>query len=208
MLFYEKNIFPYKHKDHLVPNLPELHTCSNDEEGAFTPPLLTHQDTPLSLPTYGGMSPHTRDSILQESPPSSTPQSNDSPSGSFPADSTSTYSLSGASLTDSDPNHIKYIDKVSSHLEPFTYKEASANTYWLQAMDKELQALEENKTWTLVPKPNHRRVIGSKRVYKIKNQFNGDNERYKAHLVAKGYTQKEGFDYNATFSLVAKLVSI
>jgi len=75
-------------------------------------------------------------------------------------------------------------------------------------MDKEIAALESNKTWTLTALPFGKKPIGSKRVYKIKRKADGSIERYKARLVAKGYTQLEGVDYSETFSPVVKLTTI
>lgn len=62
-------------------------------------------------------------------------------------------------------------------------------------MDKEMEALTKNNTWTLVPLPPNKRPIGSKWVYKIKYRSDGQIERYKARLVAKGYSQIEGIDF-------------
>lgn len=70
-----------------------------------------------------------------------------------------------------------------------------------------MDALYENKTWTLAFLPTNRKVVGPKWIYKIKYNLNGDIERYKARLVAKGFTQKEGFDYE-TFAPVVKMTTI
>lgn len=105
-------------------------------------------------------------------------------------------------------NHTKYLDKISSRLEPHTYMEASTSFQWVEAMKKELSALADNETWDIVPKLHNMKTIGSKWVYKIKYKADGEIERNKARLVAKGYTQREGLDYNETFSPIAKLVSI
>ena len=55
-------------------------------------------------------------------------------------------------------------------------------------MAAEIQALELNNTWSLVPLPPHKRAVGCKWVFKIKYKSDGSVERYKARLVAKGYT--------------------
>ena len=75
-------------------------------------------------------------------------------------------------------------------------------------MQSELEAMEANKTWSIVRLPAGRHSIGCKWVYKIKFNTNGSVARYKARLVAKGYTQQEGVDFIDTFSHVAKLVTI
>ena len=75
-------------------------------------------------------------------------------------------------------------------------------------MDKEIAALESNRTWTLTALPFGKKPIGSKWVYKIKRKADGSIERYKARLVAKGYTQLEGVDYSETFSPVVKLTTV
>jgi hypothetical protein len=71
-------------------------------------------------------------------------------------------------------------------------------------MHEEIQALSANRTWTLVPFHPFMNVVGRRWVYKIKRRSDGSIERYKAHLVARGFTQQEGIDYSETFSLVIK----
>lgn len=75
-------------------------------------------------------------------------------------------------------------------------------------MNSEIQALEDNHTWSMVPLPPGHRPIGCKWVYKIKYHADGSIERYKARLVAKGFTQREGIDYKDTFAPVAKLITV
>ena len=73
-------------------------------------------------------------------------------------------------------------------------------------MDKEIIALETAKTWVLTPLPAGKRPISCKWVYRVKLNPNSNVERYKARLVAKEYTQREGLDFLETFSLVAKTI--
>ncbi|GKC49753.1 uncharacterized mitochondrial protein-like protein [Tanacetum coccineum] len=93
-------------------------------------------------------------------------------------------------------------------VEPHTYIQASQDPKWIEAMNKEIQALEANHTWTLTQLPPGKSPIGSKWVFKIKYHSNGSVERYKARVVAKGYNQKEGIDYKETYAPVAKMVTV
>ena len=62
--------------------------------------------------------------------------------------------------------------------------------------------------WDLVPRPNDVNVIRTKWIFKNKTDENGNITRNKARLVAQGYTQVEGVDFDETFALVARLESI
>ncbi|KAK3001905.1 hypothetical protein RJ639_022195 [Escallonia herrerae] len=75
-------------------------------------------------------------------------------------------------------------------------------------MAKEISALEANQTWTLQPLPPGKLTIDSKWVYKVKYHPDKNIKHYKACLIAKGYTQIEGIDFNERFAQVAKLVTI
>ena len=97
---------------------------------------------------------------------------------------------------------------ISSAAEPSSYAEASRHDCWIKAMKAELQALQTNNTWRLTLLPPHKTAIGCRWIYKIKYRADGSIERYKACLVAKGYTQMEGLDYLDTFSPVAKLTTV
>ncbi|KAI9195874.1 hypothetical protein LWI28_018949 [Acer negundo] len=106
------------------------------------------------------------------------------------------------------PAHHNFITQISAVAEPGSYSEAAAHPKWQEAMKSELQALQANGTWSLVPLPAGKSPIGYRWVFKIKHRFDGSIERYKARLVAKGFTQLEGVDYQDTFSLTAKIISV
>ena len=102
-----------------------------------------------------------------------------------------------------------YLMSISSNAkEPEHFFQAVKDPTWREAMDKEVCALERNDTWVITPLPPGKTPIGCKWVYKIKLNPNGSVQRYKARLVTKGYTQREGLDFLETFYLVAKTVSI
>ena len=118
-------------------------------------------------------------------------------------------------ITENDPEMSK-IAKVSidycyrTSEIPTNYSEAVSSEQslkWMSAMKEEIDNLQENDTYQLVPLPKNKSIIGSKWVYSVKLGANNE-EKYKARLVAKGYSQQQSVDYNETFSPTAKLTSI
>jgi hypothetical protein len=95
-----------------------------------------------------------------------------------------------------------------SLFEPKNVKEALTDEAWIEAMQEELNQFERSEVWDLVPRPEDVNVIGTKWVYKNKSDENGTVTRNKARLVAQGYTQIEGLDFDETFAPVARLESI
>lgn len=91
--------------------------------------------------------------------------------------------------------------------EPKTLKQAFASPHrveWKKAMEEELGSIEANETWDLVELPAGRRAIGCKWVYKLKRNENGVIVRYKARLVAQGFSQQFGTDYDQVFAPVVR----
>ena len=75
-------------------------------------------------------------------------------------------------------------------------------------MHEELEQFERNEVWKLVPRPEHVNVIGTKWIFKNKLNEEGKIVRNKARLVAQGYVQEEGIDYEETYAPVARLDAI
>ena len=91
--------------------------------------------------------------------------------------------------------------------EPTSVEEATTSqesSKWLQAMETEMKSLKSNDVWELVPLPTGKKTVGSKWVFKVKSGADGSVERYKARLVAQGFTQTYGSDYDETFCPVVR----
>ncbi|GJX49747.1 retrovirus-related pol polyprotein from transposon TNT 1-94 [Tanacetum coccineum] len=95
-----------------------------------------------------------------------------------------------------------------STIEPKNINEALKDENWVMAMQEELNQFKTNDVWELVPNPMDMTIIGTKWVYRNKLDENGVVTRNKARLVAQGYNQQEGIDYDETYAPVARLESI
>lgn len=91
---------------------------------------------------------------------------------------------------------------------PATYKAALKDPHWHNAMLDEYNALMQNDTWSLVPCPAGVNVVTGKWIYRHKLHPDGSLARYKARWVLRGFTQREGVDYDETFSPVVKPATI
>jgi hypothetical protein len=103
-------------------------------------------------------------------------------------------------------DEIYMSEDIDTKGDPTTYEAAmrSANSSkWLSAMEDELESMRMNKVWDLEVIPQGAKIVGCKWVYKTKRDSKGNVERYKARLVANGFTQREGIDYHETFSPVS-----
>jgi len=113
--------------------------------------------------------------------------------------------VSYASLS---PAYRAFVASLQSIMIPKDWKEANQDPKWREAMLEELRALEKNKTWDLVKLPIGKKAVSCKWVFTVKQNLEGKVERYKARLVARGYSQTYGIDYDETFAPVAKMSTI
>ncbi len=93
------------------------------------------------------------------------------------------------------------------HHELQTYQEVvlgEESELWQKNMDEEMRSLLENGTWELVGRPEGVKPIPMKWVYKVKRDAQGNVERYKSHLVAKGFLHKQGVDFEKVYAPVSK----
>ena len=75
-------------------------------------------------------------------------------------------------------------------------------------MTKEYQSIMKNDVWDIVPKHEGKSGVPSKWIYKIKHAVDGSIEKYKERFVARGFSQREVIDYEETFALVVRYISI
>ncbi|KAG7585301.1 Reverse transcriptase RNA-dependent DNA polymerase [Arabidopsis thaliana x Arabidopsis arenosa] len=99
-------------------------------------------------------------------------------------------------------------DNITQIPIPHSYSEAKNSKEWCGAIDKEIGAMESTDTWEITTLPPGKKAVGCKWIFTLKFYADGTLERYKARIVAKGFTQKEGLDYTETFSPVAKMVTV
>ncbi|GJV41330.1 putative ribonuclease H-like domain-containing protein [Tanacetum coccineum] len=97
---------------------------------------------------------------------------------------------------------------ISAVYEGKTHEDLHTYPSWIEAMQEELLQFKLQQVWTLVDLPHGKRAIGTKWVYMNKKDERGIVIRNKARLVAQGYTQEEGIDYDEVFAPVARIEAI
>jgi hypothetical protein len=94
-----------------------------------------------------------------------------------------------------------------SSIEPFRVEEDLQDPDWVLAKQEELNNFKRNKVWSLVPRPKQN-IVGTKWVFRNKQDQHGVVKRNKARVMAKGYAQVAGLDFEETFAPVARLVRV
>ncbi|GKC54876.1 retrovirus-related pol polyprotein from transposon TNT 1-94 [Tanacetum coccineum] len=114
-----------------------------------------------------------------------------------------------SSSLDVIPTTVHSDAPISEHLiKPKTYKDALTQSCWIEAMQGELNKFEHLKVWELVPRPDRVMVITLKWIYKVKLDELGGILKNKARLVARGYRQDEGINFEESFAPVARLEAV
>jgi hypothetical protein len=93
-------------------------------------------------------------------------------------------------------------------VEPTDYEEDAKKKEWIGSMIEEYQSIIKNDVWDVVLRSKEKIVFSSKCIYKIKHATDGSIEKYKERFVAQGFSQKEGIDYEDTFSPMERYTSI
>ncbi|KAM1595278.1 hypothetical protein ACFX10_001586 [Malus domestica] len=112
--------------------------------------------------------------------------------------------LCSLQITDEEPftGGYSFLSEITDASEPKTFRKAATIPQWQKAMHEEYDSLRAQGTWLLVPALEDRTIVGSKWVYKVKKNPDDSVSRYKARLVAQGFSQEHGIDYLDTFSPV------
>jgi hypothetical protein len=101
-----------------------------------------------------------------------------------------------------NPSSIFYFDVDEPHYFTKTLN-GEDSQHWEKAMEFEFQSLQDDKTWIVTPLPPNHKPMSCKWIFKIKYNVNGFMVRHKIHLVAKGFTQAGGIDFNQNFYHIA-----
>ncbi|MCO5601449.1 hypothetical protein L7F22_055572 [Adiantum nelumboides] len=221
-----------KTKTHLFPNIPHplpveptvassnpphIQPSNSTPTSSSTPTNPYVPENPIHQPSLLGPSPYLstfqvfEGEISQRDPsPSSTPIISDClHEASLPdvAAADALYRQVLQAFSDDDFDSLLLVvetnDEISLH-EALSGPEASS---WHQAMNSKYQSLMANGTWQLVPAPPNRKLVTCKWLLRKKFHADGSVSRYKARLVARGFTQIPGMDYSETFSPVLRITS-
>ncbi|KAJ9566372.1 hypothetical protein OSB04_002338 [Centaurea solstitialis] len=186
---------------------------SNEPSSSSNPNTNTNENQAL-VPFHHSDNPHSQPSNLHLSSP--TPNLHNHPHSlppsikwtrDHPIDQIIGDQQAGVRTRRGTGNICLYVNFLSI-TEPKSINEALSDPSWVLAMQEELEQFIRNKVWKLVPKPYLKTIIGTKWIFKNKMDELGTVVRNKARLVAQGYRQEEGIDYDETFAPVARLEAI
>jgi hypothetical protein len=208
------------------PNLDNPPICNEMETASSIPPIHNEKESTQSNQSGMYMAPpetnHPSEDLLQ--PPEPAPLATQKRVHFHPsANPMSEDTMSIPATPPEEPNvrrsrrlqgHKALHSQMASHdspYEPSSYADAISSPdapLWKAAMLEEYQSLIKNDTWTLRKLPQDRNTIKTRWVFTVKPSSFGNPPRYKARMVAKGFTQRPGIDYSETFSPVVKMDSL
>lgn len=223
MLFFHESQFSYSQ---LFPSLVSPHESSFIFESfsvllVLDPspslPLLNSQSAAPSL-SIPGSGQAADQSVFASSTTKFIPSTVSAPNSSAEIPSSAPASVSSnpvqSHMEQNLNNHPMLTRSKIDHSKPKTFlvtakqktvKHALSDSNWRSSMQAEYEALVKNNTWSLAKFPSHRKTIGHKWVFRIKENLNGTINKYKARLVAKGFHQQPGHDFTETSLLLSSL---
>ncbi|GJU58190.1 ribonuclease H-like domain-containing protein [Tanacetum coccineum] len=202
------------HDDSLMPELEIFHKpetgifdeASYDEEGVITDFNSLPTEIEVSpTPTLRIHSIHPKSQILGDH--KSAVQTRSKVQNKSRAHALLSHTQKQQRNNHKDQQHCLFACFLSQE-EPKKIAEALQDDSWVQAMQEELLQFKLQQVWVLVDLPHGMKVIGTKWIYRNKRDERGVVVRNKARLVAQGYTQEEGIDYDEVFAPVARIEAI
>jgi len=184
----------------------KLSSSSSSESSVPNSPVATPSSAAFSLPSYHSPEP---ESLYSDSEFETEPRHSERKQAKQ-----INYVVSDDDMVAFDEAYAEgvklYISSATDRGEPRSYREATSpknpdSEHWIEAIQTELKSLQDHGTWELVPRPEGKHIVSCKWVWRIKIREDGSVERYKARLVARGFTQTRGVDFNETFAPVTRL---
>lgn len=160
------------------------------------------------LPYFGDEEEPETVELVQDTTPPPSPTNVASPSSQQSSNEQPQRIRSIQELYDGTKEVTNFEYCLFADSEPMNFDEAVRDKRWRQAMEEEIESIEKNNTWELTTFPKGHRAIGVKWVYKTKKNSDGDVEKYKIRLVAKGYKKIQGINYEEVYAPVARIETI
>nr|QBH67421.1 hypothetical protein UE_1355 [Ustilago esculenta] len=215
---FDKELFPFKDQD--IPQIEEATTINIHDE-APQEPVIIHP-TPIQAISPNIMNPPSNNGPMfaQEEEcvgfPYLTQKERDQGISTPPLEEY-IHSLSSVAMDDTKGTFTN--EACANEGVPFPATDDEPRSIlqaqhqpdwpkWQEAIQKELNSHQENNTWTIVNAPDNANIIGCCWVFKVKWKGDGTINKYKARLVAQGYTQVHGIDYEETFTPVVKMATL